>query len=107
MTDSQAYAAVVKAVNGRWRRCLLGMSHLIIASGILMQIAYTTSQIETYLNFETGLDETFTYTLYTFKHQTPLGIACAVIVALHLLYIVFAELRDRAIRRGIERERKW
>lgn len=107
MSDSYAYTAVIKAVNGRWRRRFFSFAHLFIAVVVLFQVAYTTSHVQTFMNFETGLEETFTYTLDTRYSQTPAGIIWLVLVGLHLLYFAFAELRDRAIRREIERERKW
>jgi hypothetical protein len=107
MTDSHAYAAVAKAVNGRWRRRFLVLAHLIVAIVFLMQMAYATTETHTYMDFSTGLEQTYTYTLYTYQYQVPGGIVYMLVVAMHVLCAFLAEFRDRVIRREIERERKW
>ncbi|MCA9906079.1 MAG: hypothetical protein KC547_19620 [Anaerolineae bacterium] len=85
MSDSeQAYATVVKAVQGRWRRRLLAMAHLFAFFTAYLMIWERTAW-------------------YARSLQT----VWFVVLGLHLMWALMAELRDRSIRREVEHERKW
>jgi hypothetical protein len=101
------YGAIIRAVHGRWRRRFLLLAHAIICIAIGMQIAYTTAITTMIHDHMTGAKVPYTYTRYTTVFQTPPGQIWAVILVLHFLYVLFAGLRDRAVRKEIERERKW
>lgn len=103
----EGYGMIIRAVHGRWRRRFLLLANLLISFIILMQVAYITPREQSIMNFETGATEAYTFTVYTFVHQTTPGSIWTAVLAIHFLYILIAELRDRAVRKEIERERKW
>ncbi|MCL4248259.1 MAG: hypothetical protein KJ065_08945 [Anaerolineae bacterium] len=78
------YQAVAKAVRGRWRRRLLAMAHVFAFFAAYLMIWERTA-------WYTGSVQTIWF----------------IVLGFHLLWAVIAELRDDAIRREIERERKW
>ena len=106
MTDDTSYRDIVAAVYGRWRRRFLAFSHLLIAAIVLFQVWGVTIETYTYTDFN-GATQQGTLELWNYGFEYPLGIVWVCIVALHLLYALFAEVRDRAVRREVERERKW
>ncbi|MCC6616541.1 MAG: hypothetical protein IT320_23915 [Anaerolineae bacterium] len=79
-----SYETVARAVRGRWRRRLLAMAHVFA-----FLVTYFT--ILAHSTWYAGSWNTF----------------WVIVLGFHLMWAVIAELRDRSIRREIERERKW
>lgn len=103
----EGYGAIIRAVHGCWRRRFLLLAHALICIVVGLQIAYTTPITVMTHDHVTGGQVPYTFTKYTTMFETLPGQIWTAIFVLHLLYVVIAELRDRAVRKEIERERKW
>lgn len=102
-----SYGTIIRAVNGRWRRRFLFLAHAIVYGVAALQTVDAVVQNYSFFNPQTNLNETYSYTQYTQLGGTFAGQVWLALLALHLVYAVFAELRDRAVRREVERERQW
>jgi hypothetical protein len=100
------YETIIKAVHGRWRRRFLFLAHIVICFAMMIQVAFVNTGTGSFIN-DQGLEQPTTYTWNTYFIETPMGQLWLAFLAAHFLYAVIAELRDRAVRKEIERERKW
>lgn len=99
MNDTeQAYAAVIKTVRARWRRRLVVIAHTLFFVAMIPFWSHTSWYY----------DSSGSY-IETISPGIPTSVQAlwAALLAFHFIWALFAELRDRAIRREIERERKW
>jgi hypothetical protein len=106
MAEDTGYRAIIDAVHGRWRRRFFTITHLLIATILLSQVWQIYYEAYTYTDMN-GVTQQGYMELWTYGIEHPIGIGWACIVMLHLVYALFAEVRDRAVRREVERERKW
>ena len=102
MQDEAAFIAIQRMVRQHWRRRFLIFAHLLLYI-VTWSIPFSTQTIR-----EVAADgSAYTWTLTQHGLPYPQMIAWGAMLAVHVIWAIFAELRDRATRREIERERKW
>lgn len=81
------YERIRQDLHRRWRRRFLWVSHFAVAL-LSIPISFTVSPYDrsSFVLMSIGLIGTCFF---------------------HALYLIFAELRDRALRKAIEKERRW